>query len=241
MTAPRIIVYTVITGGYDALAEIIPEPDIEYWLFTDDPSIRAPHFWNISLLVNPADLNLRRLSRLPKLRPHIFLPAHDISVYMDASLELRQPIREFAIACVREMPLAVHPHPGRKCLYVEAEKCLRVRLDDSEVINAQIERYRRDGFPANLGLTENRFIVRRKGEDIIRFNEYWYSEYLAGSQRDQLSFMYCVWRTGIPLCQIPQNARRNPYYKIHPHRRGRNDTQAQSIQHCDSQEEKPLT
>jgi hypothetical protein len=59
--------------------------------------------------------------------------------------------------------------------------------------------------------------VRRNVEAVIAFNECWHEEYFRGSQRDQLSFMYCVWRTGVPLSIIPQHARRNPYYDIRPH------------------------
>jgi hypothetical protein len=125
MSAVNVIVYTVITQGYDSLAEITPEPSVEYWLFTDDASIATPPFWNKSVLANDSGLNARRLSRLPKLRPHVYLPAHEVSIYLDGSMRLRQPVAEFATDCVWEMPLAVHRHPRRECIYTEAEKCLR--------------------------------------------------------------------------------------------------------------------
>lgn len=226
MTMPRVVLYTVITGGYDLLAEFSPEPGVEYWLFTDDPTISAQAFWNKTLLPNPAGLSPRRWSRLPKLGPHLFLPAHDISIYMDASIKLNRPICEFARACVRDMPMAAHPHPKRNCLYSEAEKCLAARLDDPEIVRAQVERYRREGFPVNFGLAENGFLVRRNVDDVIRFDEKWASEYLGGSQRDQLSFMYCVWRTGVQLHLIPQHSRHNPYYQVRRHVRPRSGLQS---------------
>jgi len=213
----KVIIYTVITGGYDSLPEITPEPSVEYWLFTDDASIPTQQFWNRFALSNPSGLNPRRLSRLPKLRPHIYLPAHEISIYIDANTVLIQPVSEFAKYCVQEMPFAVHRHPGRRCVYSEAEKCLSTHLDDPKIIVAQMERYKRNGFPADFGLTENRFIVRRNVEAVTMLDECWHREYFNGSQRDQLSFMYCVWQTGVPIFTIPQSSRQNPYYKIQKH------------------------
>ena len=54
----------------------------------------------------------------------------------------------------------------------------------------------------------------RQGLSLIHI---WNIEYLKGSQRDQLSFMYCVWKTGVPLFKIPQHARENSYYKSRGH------------------------
>src|ERR1035441_1394615 len=116
MSRFRVILYTVITGGYDSVPDIKPEGGVDYWLFTDDLKIQTPSFWNKSLLANPLDLTPRRLSRLPKLRPHFYLPPHDISIYMDANLVLRKPIRDFALSSVRELSIAVHPHPTTTCL-----------------------------------------------------------------------------------------------------------------------------
>jgi hypothetical protein len=217
MSRCRVILYTVITGGYDSLPDIKPERGVDYWLFTDDLKIQTPSFWNKSLLANPLDLTPRRLSRLPKLRPHFYLPLHDISIYMDANLVLRKPIREFALSSVRELSIAVHPHPTTTCLYAEGKKCIRIGLDDERIILKQLERYQREGFPTNFGLVENSSIIRRNVEEVNRFNDLWHLEYYAGSQRDQVSFMYCVWRSGLPLYMIWQNPRENSIFSKRRH------------------------
>jgi hypothetical protein len=69
-----------------------------------------------------------------------------------------------------------------------------------------MERYQRNRFPADLGLTENQFLVRWNVDVITAFDKYWHRQYFNGSQRDHLSFMYCVWRMGVPLSIIPQQS-----------------------------------
>ena len=220
MSKTRIVLYTVIVGGYDPVPNIKPEKGIEYCLFTDNLQIPAPAPWNKSLLESPLNLSPRRLSRLPKMRPHFYLPPHDISIYMDATIRLRQPIRDFALNCVRELPVALHPHPHRNCTYTEGKKCIHYKNDHESLIRSQLERYRREGFPVNYGLTENSFIVRRNSEEVNRFNDFWLLEYLSGSERDQLSIMYSVWRTKIRPYLIWQNSRKNHFLlrREHSHR-----------------------
>lgn len=179
----------------------------------------ASSIWNKSLLINPANLSSRRLSRLPKLRPHLYLPPHDVSIYMDANLRLRQPIRDFALSCVQELSLAVHPHPDRSCLYAEARHCIRQGIGGGEsLIKKQISRYRLENFPQNYGLAENNFIIRKNNRKVNKFNDLWHDEYFAGSQRDQLSFMYCLWRSHLQPYWIWQSSRNNSYFKWQNHR-----------------------
>jgi hypothetical protein len=217
MRKPRVIIYAVIIGCYDSVPKVNPDANVEYYLFTDKLEIPASSMWNKCLLANPSDLNSRRLSRLPKLRPHFYLPPHDVSIYIDANLTLHRPIRDFALTCVRELSLAVHPHPGRTCLYEEARQCIRLRLDDEFLINEQTSRYQREGLPPNFGLCENSFMVRRNTKEVNKFNDFWHDEYHAGSQRDQLSFMYCLWRSRLHPYLIWQNPRKNSYFKREKH------------------------
>jgi hypothetical protein len=217
----EIILYTVLTQGYDMLPEIEPEPGMKYWLFTDDESLTVPEFLTKSLLANHQALSSRRLSRLPKLCPHLYLPPHSISIYVDANIKLIQPIRDFAISCVQNSHIAIHRHPKRGCIYEEGKRCISQKLDERQIIELQLQRYRNAGFPTAFGLTENNCIVRRNSDAVIQLNECWHREYIAGSQRDQLSFMYAVWRTGTQINILTQSSRRNAYYYFRNHLRPR--------------------
>jgi len=214
----RVVLYTVITGKYDWLPMIKPERNLEYWLFTDNRAFPTSTLWNKALLENPFGWNPRRLSRLPKLRPHHFLPPHDISIYTYANVRFLRPIRDFALSCIQESPIAIHRHPSRECIYSEGAKCIELKLDDEETIRKQLERYRSENFPPDFGLAENNFIVRRNVERVNQFCDLWQSEYSAGSQRDQLCFMYCVWRSKLHPYMIQQNPRRNHFFQRRRHK-----------------------
>jgi hypothetical protein len=224
----KIVVYTVMTDDYDVIAPTTKEDGVEYLALVDKDSNRTiPAPWkrvDFGLTWKRLILGFqeaRRRSRIPKIAPHAFIEA-DISIYVDASLLIINPIVDFAKSMIETNDIAVIVHPSTACLYEEASKVIRLRLDDSAAVKAHVERYRREGFPARFGLTENSFIVRRHSDRMSAFNDLWLTEYLNGSQRDQLSFMYCVWRKqDIKLNIVMQNARQNQYYVQREHLKSR--------------------
>ena len=64
----------------------------------------------------------------------------------------------------------------------------------------------------DLGLGENCFIIRKNNNRVKKFNEIWWEEYIKGSERDQMSFMYAVWKSGVRLEFLEGNPRDNRYY-----------------------------
>lgn len=46
---------------------------------------------------------------------------------------------------------------------------------------------------------ENMMILRRHTKKVEQFNNAWLAEYLRFSTRDQLSFMYCADKVGLPV------------------------------------------
>ena len=150
-------------------------------------------------------LSDRRKSRYYKINSH--LVTEEDTVYLDACLRLTKKS-----APQINSDIAVFHHPNRNCLYKEAEICKKLNLGNPEQIEKQITRYQQDGFPKDLGLGENCYIIRKNNDKVREFNELWWQEYLNGSERDQLSFMYCVWKTGISLEFLEGNPRSNPLY-----------------------------
>jgi len=99
--------------------------------------------------------------------------------------------------------IAVFAHAERYCLYQEAAHCIHRHKDDPEVIRRQVSRYTQEGVPANYGLAECSILLRRHTKQVREFNELWWNEILAGSVRDQISFPYVAWKTGIKVNYIP--------------------------------------
>lgn len=53
------------------------------------------------------------------MHPHKIFCNYDISVYMDGSIQLVGPMRQY-LSCIGEVGLAIHRHRIRKCIYVES-------------------------------------------------------------------------------------------------------------------------
>ena len=74
------IYYTCVTNKYDTINIPTPQEGWEYILFTDQ-DINLP-IWNIKKIENRD-----KIYREIKCRPHIYLPPHDISVWVDGCIE----------------------------------------------------------------------------------------------------------------------------------------------------------
>ena len=98
-----------------------------------------------------------------------------------------------------------YKHDERECIYDESIAVEKLRLDDSDRIKIQMEKYRKDNFPKKLGLFQSGFMFRRNNERVNKFNDMWWSEIKEGCGRDQLSQVYCSWKTGLPIKKILKN------------------------------------
>jgi hypothetical protein len=201
----KIIVYTVNIGGYDKLnpAPVHPNPDFEFLYFTDG---EAPDGWN-KVEIESGD---RKASRFWKINSHL-LPPHDISIYVDASAYWKKfPAK--MINYLDDCDIGLPEHPTTNCVYDHALKCLQLKLGTLMVIFKQVGRYANEGLPQNFGLTENGLIIRKNNAKIKELNELWWKEYQEGSQRDQLSMPYALWKVKPKLKILPFSARENKWF-----------------------------
>lgn len=219
MFPTRVVIYSSLCGSYDVVP---PDPgqSVPCYLFTDQPDLQAPG-WIVRSLEDlaPESLRLspRRLSRMPKMLPHLVLPPHEISVWADANLRFRKEVAPEVQRLLGASDLAVHAHPNPESttMHHEAAKVIRLGLDWKDVVEAAVARYEQDNFPDHLPLVESCFLVRRNGERARAFGRWWWNEYLKGSQRDQVSFGYSCWKTGVVPALIPGHARDNDlYYQV---------------------------
>lgn len=217
----KIVVYSCLFGDYEELKEPdVADPNVEYIIFTDNKDLVSKK-WRIVVIENLSD-NVRKASRLPKILPHKYLSDHDISIYVDASFYIMaSDIVEMAIECLDGKDIALYEHKNRVCTYDEIR---HVRSDptrkvDGDICDRHLEKLETEGFPEKYGLFENGLIVRRNTEQIKQLNELWWSEYKNGAERDQFSFMYCVWKLGVDVNSISvgHEIRKNPYVKFNAH------------------------
>ena len=208
--------YTVITGGYDSLREpeIITD-SCDYICFTDDMSIKS-NVWKI--LPIPEELNEYsqcKKARCIKILPYKFIPnynQYDYTVYVDGSMLIKTNLNFFFNNICNSADFSVPIHYCRNCIYEEREECVRIGKDNGIESEKQIYKYKEEGFPEHFGLNETGLLVRKNTEDVKTVCNLWWEEVKNGSHRDQLSFNYCLWKTGIKINNLPKETVRNGKY-----------------------------
>lgn len=201
----KIIVYSANIGKYDKFREPnIVDPNIEYYLFTDDTDIKSNVWKIVNYKFDDDALDNRKKSRYFKCNPHIILPEHDISIWMDSNF---LPLFDNVVKLLDKIQFSdknimIYQHRDRICLYQEAKVAKGMNYDTPEIIDNQMARYKEDGFPENYGLFESGFIIRKNNNDVNKFNDLWWEEIKNNSGRDQLSQMYVSWKTNVKINPI---------------------------------------
>lgn len=222
LKSKKVIVYTCNFGNYESIKEpLVVDPNVEYILFTDNKNLTSKN-WRI-IVLNEQLEDPRRTSRLPKIQPHKYLPPHDISVYIDSSLEMKVgDVKKMILECLEGKDIALYSHYKRDCVYDEIEFVMNSTdrvVHNKNLCLAAIEKYKSIDYPKNNGLFENAFIIRRNTKDIQSLSELWWNEYILGTERDQFTFMYALWITGIKpnVIKHGQQFRINNYVNFHKH------------------------
>jgi hypothetical protein len=211
------LIFTSIFGPYDDLKEPQkPNPDWTFVCFTNQDL--KSDTWDI---VKVEGDDNRKLSRRHKI-PNLF-PEYDLSIFIDATFEIkRQSLDKFALS--KTNGIWLNAHPQRSCVYEEAAIVIEKGLDDADLVTKQIERYRAEGLPANDGLCRCGIMVRNPKDDkITEMCNVWMKEVEENSWRDQISFMYACWKTGVVPNEILHGITQI-YFKQHLHKPRPTDT-----------------
>lgn len=227
----KIVIYTSIFGGYDTLYDIsyFP-PGCDFVCFTDTDILAAG--WEIIKVPRLYIDNTRNAKRY-KILPHKYLKKYDISIYIDGNFSIIGNPNELVDAYLANANAAFFDHSAnaldpRNCIYQEAsfiidagyrnynirsdrrELCFK---DDPNIVQKQVDKYMRDGYPPNNGLISGGIILRRHNEnDCINTMNSWWQEIEYFSKRDQLSFNYCAWKSNFNFNYIPYDIRNNGYF-----------------------------
>lgn len=213
----RLAVYTAIFNRRDNFKEP-PQGNFDYIVFTDDlhipPKTRAVVKW----IAKPVPGNPVKSARKIKALSHVFLPEYEYTVWMDGSLIMKKDIAPYFERSLQNVDIGVHANPFRKCIFEEAEAVLTYQFEKQEIVQRVVNRYRQEGFPENHGLAATGVLFRKnRSSDVVRFNQAWWNEIAAHSQRDQLSFNYVMWKLGIQHAVLEGNLYDNEHFRYVGH------------------------
>lgn len=230
----RIAVFTCITGHYDKLRLFLNQSEeslqkVDFICFTDDDIPNASSLgWKILPMPQELDgLSNVKKQRIVKICPHKWLREYDTSIWMDGSFQICADILDFIHQYdLEKCSLYTRIHPARNCIYKEAEACINLRKDSRSVIEAQINKYKSENYPCNIGLAETGIILRKHHDLKCQLLcNMWASEILVGSHRDQLSFNYACWKIHfLPGClntEFSVFGKKVNTFKLHGHDHGR--------------------
>ena len=202
------VIYTCITNDYDDIYEIetykYVNKDWDYVCFTDNQEHieqKQIGIWQIKPLVYKESDNTRN-NRWHKLHPHILFPEYEKSIYIDANINILSD-KLFNIINKKNTNIVLPEHFNTSCIYQELNWALNSGIDNYDIISEQYELIKNSNMPKNYGFTENNLIYRKHNEKnvIDLMDEWWYmvSNY---SKRDQLSFVYLLWKRQIDIEDI---------------------------------------
>lgn len=215
----KVVVYTAITGGFDQLKEPkIVDKNFRYVCFTDRADLKSS-VWEIKKIdIENNDLN--RTAKRYKILPHQYFPNYKWSVWIDGQLEITGDLRKIIKTYNQNSNLMCFLHPTRNCIRKEAEICKTFELDDSQIIDKQIDSIMQTGFKDKNELIAGGFLVRQHNEkDVIKLMEDWWDMINIGSKRDQLSFNYIAWKNQFFFDVTDLNIMDNIYFKRYVHKK----------------------
>lgn len=217
----RICVYTCITGDYDNLQSINKEEGIDYLCFTNNRELKSD-YWSIIYIDDDKELSNMALSRKIKMIGHpVIADNYDISIWIDGAIQIRGSVRSFLndVCGLDRYNMACFRHRMRNCIYEESIACIVQRKADKKDIQDFLGFMEREHFPKHYGLAECTVLVRRHNNmEVKQMMELWFKLYKQYIKRDQLTFPYCLYKSGIGVCWIDANVFDNPWFFWRAHK-----------------------
>lgn len=220
----KIVIYTAIFGpGKDKLLEPRTKlKGIDFVCFTDQDFTSKT--WEIRKSKREyADPT--RDARKRKILAHEYVSEYETSIWVDGNILVKKDPTKLVEEYLGQNNMAVFDKMNNvwdqgDCVYDELQHLLQlgkqrgVYKDDPDIMKAQIEKYRQEGYPEHNGMIISMIMLRKHNEpDVVETMKKWWSELERGSKRDQLSFNYSVWKTGLDLTWLPGDSRDNPHFK----------------------------
>jgi len=225
----KYVIYTVLVGGYDdVLQPAVIDERFDYILFSNDFDTDKIGVWNIRKIPIVVENDNKRLSRYPKTHPGTLLSEYEASLYIDANIQISDKwvYDRFIELFNNKIEFAgVKLHvTDRDCIYEHTFDMSHwnAENDTNSIIQCH-ELYKR-GFPRHFGLNENNILYRAHTERIKQVDEEWWWWITNYSFRDQFSYMFCLWKYGIPLTRFMSdeiNSRQCMYFRFSTHNKNK--------------------
>lgn len=224
----RILIYSAEFGSYEHEVNQPIKPKLRqdviysYVRYSDRPSTKSKEgMWHHREPLQSSKELIDKpqyRARYHKMDPlGLMHEAVDYTLWVDASMSLIVDPMEL-IELMGDNDLMTFQHRHRTTILEEGQTVVKIKQQDPRVITNQINYYSQEGYRNDVALPETGLLLRRVNDKIRAFNAFWYSQILAFSVRDQMSFGYSAWKTGIKVGFFPGHVRSQRYNILHKHR-----------------------
>ncbi len=219
MAKEKICVYSCITGNYDNVNEIKKEKDIDYYLFTNNKKVKSAT-WKVIYIENDTLSNVVLARKIKILGHPLINDNYDIALWMDGAVSFNTKIKDFIDHFMTEDDVFVaFKHGTRNTVKEECEACVRYRKEDKEKIKNILDFYKQENYPDNNGLVESTVYIKRlKDQKVQETMKLWFSMIENFTKRDQLSFNYCIYKTGLKVKWINEKVFSNDWFTWYNHK-----------------------
>ena len=158
----KIAIYRCVFGGYDiVLDECVVIPEADYYLFTDDRSLKVYPYKNILITDDRNTPSITNRS-LKLIVPEI-LTSYDATIYLDGNIgvfsKLTTLIDEFIGS---NADLGLFTHPNHSSLDEEIELCILKNKASKSDLRAEIEFYSESLTPKVEKFSDNSILFRKQ-------------------------------------------------------------------------------
>lgn len=218
----------VLTCSYGSDA-IVPFPTkdttAEYIHMTTDKT-RKPDGWDTRVVRVPEELNMRRASRIPKMQPWRITRNATWIIWVDSRVQLKLPARQVIDVAIHSCSYAnvwAHRHRSRHGIYDEAAAIMKrydscAERDWAERLVEQIRVYALNRWPKDHGLWEMGLMIwnMQDANKCAALGNEWRRQYMAGCERDQISFPIAAYNVDAKVGDLPGNLARSEVCIVHP-------------------------
>lgn len=224
MRGERICVYTCITGDYDQLQHIQKEANIDYICFTNNRNLCSKE-WQVVHIDNEGNMDDLCLARKIKILGHELLRVnYDISIWVDGVIQIRGNVREFLenYCSLDSYDMTCFRHRMRDCVYDEATACIIHRKENKAAMIDFLDFMTKEDFPKHAGLAETGVLIRKHNSKQVKETmRLWFDLLCRYTKRDQLTFPYCIYKTGLKVNWLDLNILDNPWFLGRVHKQNK--------------------
>ena len=219
------VIYTCLVGAYDLLDQPkVIYSDFDYICFVgQNVEEESLGIWKIKTI--SFDISDKtRLSRYPKINPHLFLSDYEYSIYIDANIIIKTDFLRMKVLELIQLGSiwAQIRHTFVSNIYDDIIKSFMMNKENLSTLRKQYKFLKAENYPQDFVLYENGVLFRKHNEPkVIEISEAWWDQYMKISKRDQQSLCFIFWKKDFtPDLLLPKgkDVRTHDAFTLNSHR-----------------------